>query len=465
MSKRTEKIVLLTVDFLAINLAWLTYYALRVWSGWVAYSVEPDLWLPMLVVYAYWLILFFFFGFYYLWYVRSRLDEFATVFTTVTFGVLALFFIIFIDDISTGSPAQSWLLIGMYWLILLVCVGGGRVLIRSFQRRLLEAGIGLRNSLIIGWNAKARELYDMVNDHPALGYKVVGFIKVDRRKGDGQHRGVRTQGSVEKLHEIIASRDVKEILIALDSSEHDKLLGIIQQCNSSPVGLKIMPDLYDIISGQARTNQIYGFPLIEISPEIMPPWEQSVKRLIDITVSLFVLILTLPFSLLIALAIKVDSLGPVFYNQERVGKDGRLFRMMKFRSMFKDAEKYSGPVWANKRDPRMTRIGRVIRKLRLDEIPQFINVLAGDMSLVGPRPERLYFVEKFSREVPLYARRLKVRPGITGWAQVKHKYDETLEDVKKKVRYDLFYIENMSLRMDFKILLNTVYVILIGKGR
>jgi len=465
VSKRTEKIVLLTVDFLAINLAWLTYYALRVWSGWVAYSVEPDLWLPMLVVYAYWLILFFFFGLYHSWYVRSRLDEFATVFKTVTFGVLALFFILFIDDVSTGSPAQSWLLIGMYWVILLVCVGGGRVLIRSFQRRLLEAGIGLRNSLIIGWNAKARELYDMVNDHPALGYKVVRFIKVDRRKGDGQHRGVRTQGSVEKLHEIIASRDVKEILIALDSSEHDKLLGIIQQCNSSPVGLKIIPDLYDIISGQARTNQIYGFPLIEISPEIMPPWEQSVKRLIDITVSLFVLILTLPFSLLIALAIKVDSLGPVFYNQERVGKDGRLFRMMKFRSMFKDAEKYSGPVWANKRDPRMTRIGRVIRKLRLDEIPQFINVLAGDMSLVGPRPERSYFVEKFSREVPLYARRLKVRPGITGWAQVKHKYDETLEDVKKKVRYDLFYIENMSLRMDFKILLNTVYVILIGKGR
>ncbi|MFQ5798066.1 MAG: sugar transferase, partial [Bacteroidota bacterium] len=323
---------------------------------------------------------------------------------------------------------------------------------------------GLRNSLIIGWNAKARELYDMVADHSALGYKVVGFIKVDRRKGDGQHRGVRTQGSVEKLHEIIASHDVKEILIALDSSEHDKLLGIIQQCNSSPVGLKIMPDLYDVISGQARTNQIYGFPLIEISPEIMPPWEQSVKRLIDITVSLFVLILTLPFSLLIALAIKVDSQGPVFYNQERVGKAGRLFRIMKFRSMFREAEQYSGPVWANKRDPRITRIGRVIRKLRLDEIPQFINVLAGDMSFVGPRPERPYFVEKFSREVPLYARRLKVRPGITGWAQVKHKYDETLEDVKKKVWYDLFYIENMSLRMDFKILLNTVYVILIGKG-
>lgn len=464
MSKSTEKIVLLVVDFLAINLAWLTYYTLRVRSGWIAYSVEPDLWLPMFVVYGYWLLLFFFFGLYRSWYVQSRFDEFAAVFKTVTFGVLALFFIIFIDDVSTGSPAQSRLLIAMYWGILFLSVGVGRILVRSFQRRLLEAGIGLRNSLIVGWNAQARELYDMVTRYPALGYHVVGFIKVDRRKGDGQYKGVRTLGSVEKLHEVIAKYDVKEILIALDSTEHDKLLGIIDQCNSSPVGLKIVPDLYDIISGQARTNQIYGFPLIEISPEIMPPWEQSVKRLIDVSVSLAVLVLSLPLSILIALAIKLDSPGPVFYIQERVGRDGKLFRMLKFRSMFMDAERYSGPVWANKRDPRSTWVGRVLRRARLDEIPQFLNVLAGDMSLVGPRPERPYFVEKFSKEIPLYDRRLRVRPGITGWAQVKHKYDETLEDVKKKVRYDLFYIENMSLRMDFKIILNTIYVMLMGRG-
>ena len=334
----------------------------------------------------------------------------------------------------------------------------------SFQRRLLEAGIGLRNSLIVGWNAKARELFDMVMRYPALGYKVVGFIKVDRRKGDGQYKRVRTLGSIDTLHDVIAKYEVKEILIALDSTEHDKLLGIIQKCNSTPVGLKIMPDLYDIISGQARTNQIYGFPLIEISPEIMPAWEQAAKRLIDVFVSLMILIVTFPISLIIALLIMVDSPGPIFYVQERVGKDGRPFRIFKFRSMHQDAEKHSGPVWANKRDPRVTRVGRIIRKLRIDEIPQFINVLAGEMSLVGPRPERPYFVNRFSTEIPLYARRLRVRPGITGWAQVKHKYDETLEDVKKKVRYDLFYIENMSLRMDFKILLNTVYVMLMGRG-
>jgi exopolysaccharide biosynthesis polyprenyl glycosylphosphotransferase len=172
----------------------------------------------------------------------------------------------------------------------------------------------------------------------------------------------------------------------------------------------------------------------------------------------------MPVWIIVACAIKLDSRGPVFYTQERVGKDGKRFRIIKFRSMEKDAEEDSGPVWAEKQDPRVTRIGRIIRWARLDEIPQFINVLDGNMSLVGPRPERPFFVDQLSKEIPLYKRRLKVRPGITGWAQVKHKYDESIEDVRKKVEYDLYYIENMTLRMDLKILLNTIFVVLLGKG-
>jgi exopolysaccharide biosynthesis polyprenyl glycosylphosphotransferase len=230
------------------------------------------------------------------------------------------------------------------------------------------------------------------------------------------------------------------------------------------VGLKIMPDLYDIISGQARTNQIYGFPLIEITPQLMPPWEESTKRLIDVAVSALVLGAGLPFWIVTAIVIKLDSPGPVLYRQERVGKDGIPFNIIKFRSMAKDAER-EGPRWSGREDPRITRFGRIIRQLHIDEIPQMFNVLRGDMSLIGPRPERPVFVQKLSKEIPLYQRRLKVRPGITGWAQVKQKYDETIDDVKKKVQYDLFYIENMSLRMDFKIILNTAYHVLMGRGR
>jgi exopolysaccharide biosynthesis polyprenyl glycosylphosphotransferase len=195
----------------------------------------------------------------------------------------------------------------------------------------------------------------------------------------------------------------------------------------------------------------------------MKPWEEGAKRLIDLAVAALVLVVGLPVWLLIALAIKLDSRGPALYRQERVGMDGRHFRIIKFRSMVADAEK-AGPQWAARIDPRITAVGRILRKLHLDEIPQVWNVLRGEMSLVGPRPERPVFVEELSREIPLYPRRLRVRPGVTGWAQVKHKYDESIEDVRKKVQYDLYYIENMSLRMDMKIIFSTISHMLMWKG-
>jgi exopolysaccharide biosynthesis polyprenyl glycosylphosphotransferase len=426
-------------------------------------AMEPQFWFPMVALCIYWLSVYFVFGLYRSWYTQSRFDELLAVLKATTFGIFVLFFAIFIDDRGTGSPLQSRLLIAIYWALILGGVGGGRLLQHTFHRRLLEAGIGLRRALVVGWTDKARELYDLVYRYPALGYKVVGFVSTE--DAEGSHGEVPVLGSVAHLPQIIQQSNVHDILIALDSSEHTRLLDVIAACNAHDVSLKIMPDLYDIISGQARTNQIYGFPLIEIMPEIMQPWERAVKRMIDIAFSFVVLFLGIPLWILVALAIRLESKGTAFYVQERVGKDGKLFKIIKFRSMYDEAEKHSGPVWAEEQDPRVTGVGKIIRRLRLDEIPQLFNVLDGDMSLVGPRPERAYFVEQFSREIPLYTRRLKVRPGITGWAQVKHRYDESIDDVRKKVQYDLFYIENMSLRMDFKILLNTIAVVLSGKGR
>jgi exopolysaccharide biosynthesis polyprenyl glycosylphosphotransferase len=451
MSTTRDKIQLFLVDFLTINLAWLIYYLIRIKSDWIAYVVEPEL------------MLFLFVGLYRPWYAKSRFDEFALIFKTVTVGIVILFFVIFFDDASTNSPAISRMLILLYWAIMLLFVGGGRLAIRSIQRGLLGAGIGLRRSLIIGWSPKAKNLYDMVGQHPALGYTIVGFIRTDKRKQISSYKDARILGVLQNLPALIKKFQIQELLVALESTEHEKLLEVIRYSDTEHVGIKIMPDMYDIISGQARTNQIYGFPLIEIMPEIMPPWEQSLKRLIDIGFSSCVLVIGFPFWIIIGLFIRISSPGPTLYKQKRVGRNGEEFTIYKFRSMRSDAEK-NGPQWAGKKDPRVTKFGWFMRKAHLDEIPQFINVLRGDMSLVGPRPERPFFVEKLSKEIPLYPRRLKVRPGITGWAQVKHKYDESLEDVKIKLQYDLFYIENMSIRMDLKILLNTVYVMLMGKG-
>jgi len=230
------------------------------------------------------------------------------------------------------------------------------------------------------------------------------------------------------------------------------------------VNISIVPDLYDVVTGHSGLGQIYGMPLMPLFPSTMLVWQRRTKRLLDVVAAVSVFFLALPFWILVAFAVWLEDRGPVFYSQERVGKEGRIFRVYKFRSMIPDAEKHSGPVWAAKDDPRITRVGRVIRKLRLDELPQIWNILRGEMSLVGPRPERPFFVERLAAEIPLYRRRLYVTPGLTGWAQTKQAYDATLDDVREKLKYDLYYIENMSLSFDLLILLRTVWVVLTGKG-
>lgn len=464
MTKSIEKFLLLITDFLMINLAFIIYFALRVESGLFDLVIMPEFFLPMIALYFYWLLIFTFVGMYRSWFAASRFDEISTLFKATFVGIFILFFIIFLDDYINKVSSSTRILIFIYWVLLVALVGTGRIVIRSIQRNLLIKGFGRRNALIIGFNERAFEVLDTLSKAPALGIDVKAFVTIKDEHLNKSHKNIKVESDLNSLMQIIEKYNIQEMILALEKDEHDSLVDIISLCSDKNIKIKIVPDLYEILSGQARTSQIYGMPLIDIMPELMPEWERKLKRLLDIVVSVIILVISLPVTLITALAIKLDSEGPVFFTQERMGMNGKIFRMIKFRSMKKDAEKLTGPVWSQKNDPRVTGVGRIIRKLRIDEIPQFINVLKGDMSVVGPRPERPFFVEKLSKEIPYYKRRLKVRPGITGWAQVKHKYDESIEDVKIKLRYDLFYIENMSIRMDLKILFRTIFVVLFGKG-
>ncbi len=448
-------------DFFAVNLAWICYYLLRVESRIIEVQAQPDLIMPMMIMYLFWLSVFIFFGLYRAWYAKSRTDEFAAIFRAISVGCMGLFFVIFFDDERNATYSANRSIILMYWVLMLFFVGVGRIGVRSFRKRLLMRGIGQSETIIVGTGAKAIELFESVKKYPALGYKVIGFLSLDDTKS---LLPLPVLGVIDNIPELIQSRGIRNILLALDSQQRETVLSVVSLSTGFDVSIKIIPDMYDIISGQARTNQIYGFPLIEIMPHIMQPWEESAKRLTDIIVSILILTISSPIWIFAAIAIRLNSPGPLVYSQERVGFNGKLFYMHKFRSMYQDAESRTGPVWATTNDPRITSVGRFLRKTRLDEIPQFFDVVRGEMSLVGPRPERPHFVDMLSKEIPLYKRRLSVKPGITGWAQIKQGYDTSIEDVKSKVRYDLFYIENMSFRMDIKILLMTFYVMITGKG-
>jgi exopolysaccharide biosynthesis polyprenyl glycosylphosphotransferase len=466
MKKQTFILFIMLSDLLMTVSALYLTYLFRFHFNFFSNPVEiypSDLLIPALILYLYWLVFYFYYGLYQFPVAPSRFDESTRTVRAHFTGIIILFLITF----DLYHPfALSRLTLVAYFFILTVLVALGRVFIISVQRRRFERGVGLSPVLIVGFNELAFDIFDKIEQFKALGYKVLGFITLNPEKHSGDsYRDLPVLGGIDALPVLIGKHHIRELIIAFETGNHDKLLDVIDRVGRIDVGLKIIPDMYDIISGQARTNQIYGFPLIDIFPQLMPYWERVIKRIMDVAISLFALVcfaLVFPF---IALAIKLDSKGPIFYLQERVGKKGRLFKIIKFRTMVSDAEKHTGPVWSQKNDPRITKMGHFMRKTRIDEIPQFINILKNEMSLVGPRPERPAFVEAFSRDIPLYKHRLKMKPGITGWAQIKHKYDESVEDVKTKLQYDLYYLENMSLRLDFKIILSTFAVMLEGKGQ
>ncbi|MEZ5069760.1 MAG: sugar transferase [Bacteroidales bacterium] len=402
-----------------------------------------------------------FLGFYNDLFRRSH-QRFHAHLTSSLAGVLMIFLSCCSATPSPITPITtiSFLRSSRFTLLTLV---GRMVLTSRTVRRVHRREIGFR-TIMIGSNENAVEVYLDIRDQPSSsGHEILGFLNVHKKEHYQLQDHLPHLGSHEAMEDTIRHMGVEEAIIALEPSEHGKIGGILNRLSLMDVRISAIPSMTDILTGKVRTSTIFGTPLLEVKHELMPAWQQNVKQIMDISLSVASLLFLLPLMLFLAVAVKLSSPGPVFYRQSRVGRYGKPFQIFKFRSMYHNAEE-NGPELSSKHDPRVTRFGQFMRRHRLDEIPNFFNVLRGDMSLVGPRPERAYFIDKITLEAPHYVHLHKVRPGITSWGQVKYGYAENVEEMVKRLRYDILYIENMSLFVDLKILFYTIITILKGRG-
>ena len=314
-----------------------------------------------------------------------------------------------------------------------------------------------KNTIIIGWNVEAAGLYDRIVRTPALGYNVRGFINPNGFKENSHYKNVPVLGDLEVFKEISERLDISHCLIVLSPREKQYLSAIVKECNRISLDYRIVSDTFE---------DQYAHIVRDVIKDVMHLQDFGFRRIIDCTLAFIMLILLLPLFVITSIIIKLESNGPIFYSQQRYGKNSRIFAVHKFRSMVQDAEQKSGPVWAQRGDPRITRIGQIMRKTRIDELPQLINILKGDMSFIGPRPERPFFADMLKTKIPFYMNRLMVRPGITGLSQVTVGYDETLEDVKDKVRKDIEYIKFAnSWSMNLYIVARTIKTVLALEGQ
>jgi exopolysaccharide biosynthesis polyprenyl glycosylphosphotransferase len=455
---------LIIIDFISAFISWALFFVFRKISiEKISLEINNTFYYGILIIPICWLGLYFLQGTYSDVKRMFRMKILGLTFFGTLIGSTSIFFIFLLDDTvqTYAHYYQSFLaLFAIHFIISFI----PRAIFTSIQVKKIHTGKEGFKALLLGGSEKAVGIYkEIQNLDKSTGTQFIGFVNLN---------GIDTLlkdeltylGHVDDLEKVIEKYEIEEVIIALESTEHQRLSSIITRLSGTGIKIKVLPDVFDILSGSIKMTNIFGVVLLEVNPEGMPVWQQSIKRFTDISFSLLALLILIPFYIFLAIAVKTSSKGPVFFRQERIGLNGRKFKIIKFRTMFMDAEA-KGPQLSSTFDPRITKSGRFMRKARLDEFPQFYNVLIGDMSLVGPRPERQFYIDQIVAREPQFLQLTTVRPGITSWGQVKYGYAENVEQMLQRMKFDLLYLKNMSLALDLKIMLYTVLIILKAKGK